>query len=157
MQVWLPRLESGARPLPLPTIASTSKVTASGDKPAAGVNDLWPPQNSNDHSRPYLHWWPKKGTLEWVQFDFARPTALSSAEVYWFDDTGEGEVRAPQSWQLLYKDGETWKPVAASGPYGAARDRFNHVGFRPVRTMALRLEVQSQKDFSSGVLEWSVR
>lgn len=157
MEVWIPREEVRARPLPQPTIASTSKVKASGDKAAVGVNDLWPPRNSNDHSRPYLHWWPKKGTAEWVQYDFAKPATVSAVEVYWFDDSGEGEVRVPQSWRVVYADGDAWKPVAAQGTYPAAKDRWNRVTFRPVKTRGLRLEIQAQKDFSAGVLEWVVK
>ncbi len=156
MEVWIAREESEARPLPLPTIASKSKVTASGSRPAVGVNDQWEPSNSNDHGRPVLHWWPAKGTTEWVQYDFERSEVISSADVYWFDDTGEGEVRVPQSWRLLYKEGDAWKPVAG-GVYGTAKDKYNEVSFRPVRTSALRLEIQAQKDFSVGVLEWKVR
>jgi hypothetical protein len=36
-------------------------------------------------------------------------------------------------------------------------DTYNRVNFKPVRTPALRLEVQLQPDFSGGILEWKVR
>jgi DUF1680 family protein len=157
MEVWIAREESRARPLPRPTIASRSRATASGGRTAIAVNDLWPPRSSNDHSHPYLHWWPAKGVLEWVQYEFPGPERVSSVEVYWFDDEEEGECRVPQSWRILYKEDGDWKPVAASGPYGLAPDRFNRVSFRPVRTSGLRLEVQLQKDSSAGVLEWAVK
>ena len=39
MEVWIAREPSVARPLPQPTIASRSKVAASGTRPAVGVND----------------------------------------------------------------------------------------------------------------------
>ncbi len=157
MEVWIAREPAAARPLPLPTIASQAVVTASGTRPPVGVNDQCEPSGSSDQSRPYLHWWPNKGTTEWVDYAFGKPELVSSASVYWYDDTGEGEVRPPQSWRILYKDGETWKPVAASGAYGTAKDKYNTVTFRPVRTTGLRLEVQAQKDFSAGVLEWKVK
>jgi DUF1680 family protein len=156
MEVWVAREEAKARPLPLPTIASQSRVTASGSGTVIGVNDLWEPSASNDQSHPVLHWWPAKGTAEWVQYDFAEPETISSAEVYWFDDTGEGEVRLPQSWRVLYKDGDAWKPMAA-GPYNVAKDKYCSVSFQPVRTSAIRLEIQARKDFSIGVLEWKVK
>ena len=40
---------------------------------------------------------------------------LKGSKVYWFDDTGRGACRLPASWQIEYRDGEAWKPVAASG------------------------------------------
>lgn len=157
MAVWLALDESKARYLPLPTIASTSRVRVSGDKPGAALNDQWEPQNSSDHSKPYLHWWPNKGTLEWVQYDFTKPEKVSAVEVYWFDDTGQGECRVPKFWRLLYKEGKEWKPVDAKTEYGTIKDKYNRVMFSPVITSALRLEVQLQDKFSAGILEWKVK
>ncbi len=156
MAVWLPGEESRARPLPRPSTASMSKVSASGDKAAGSVNDQWDPRNSNDHSRPYLHWWPNKGTLEWVMYEFERPTTVRAVEVYWFDDTGQGGCRVPASWQLFYRQAETWVPARALDPYGVEKDMFNRVRIRPVLTSGLRLEIQCQKDWSAGVHEWKV-
>ncbi len=157
MAVWLAREERKARPYPKPTIASKSKVTASGRRPARGVNDQWEPESSHDRTHPYLHWWPNKGTLEWVQYDFEKAETVSSVEVYWFDDTGEGECRVPASWRILYRQGEEWKPVENLGPYPVDKDVYCRVEFKPVTTTGLRLEIQAQKDFATGVLEWKVR
>jgi DUF1680 family protein len=157
MMVWLARDESMARFLPQPTIASTSTVSVSGDKDGIAIHDQWDPADSNDHSKPYLHWWPNKGTLEWVQYDFAAPARVSEVEVYWFDDTGRGECRVPASWQVFYKIGDTWKLVANTGPYGVEKDQFNPVRFKPVRTTALKLEIQLPEKFSAGIHEWKVK
>ncbi|MCX6133763.1 MAG: glycoside hydrolase family 127 protein [Ignavibacteriales bacterium] len=156
MIVWLARDASAARPLPAPTIAYTSKVTASDKRRADAINDQLEPQNSIDHSIPFLHWWPRKGTAEWVQYDFNKEQTVSRIEVYWFDDTGIGECRLPKSWRALYKDGDTWKPVDSSAPYIVEKDKFCVVSFKPVRTTAVRLEVQSIPDFSAGMYEWKV-
>ena len=88
---------------------------------------------------------------------FARPSNVSEAKVYWFDDTGHGGVRVPQTWRLLYRDGGVWKPVTALGEYGTAKDRYNVVRFTPVTTSALRLELTMQPGVSAGVQEWSVK
>lgn len=157
MSVWLARNEKKARPYPKPTIASRSKVTASNNRPTRGVNDQWEPESSIDRSHPYLHWWPRKGTLEWVQYDFEKPETVSIVEVYWFDDTGEGECRVPQSWRVLYREGDQWKPVENLTPYPVTKDTYCRVEFKPVRTTGLRLEIQAQKDFAAGILEWKVR
>jgi hypothetical protein len=82
---------------------------------------------------------------------------VSEAQVYWFDDTGQGGVRVPQSWRLLYKSGDEWKPVQASTPFGTARDAFNVVRFTPVTTTALRLELVMQPNVSAGVQKWVVK
>ncbi len=156
MAVWLARGEDRARPLPRPTIASTSRVSVSGGKSGMAVNDQREPHNSNDHSCPFLHWWPSKGTVEWVQYDFAGPATVSAVEVYWFDDTGQGECRVPESWRVLYRKGSRWLPVASKDPYGVEKDACNRVAFPPVQTSALRLEIRLQKNFSAGIHEWRV-
>jgi DUF1680 family protein len=157
MMVWLAREETKARPLPLPTIASTSRVSVSGDKDGRAVNDQWDPADSSDRSKPYVHWWPNKGTLEWVQYDFSAPARVSEAEVYWYDDTGRGGCRIPVSWRILYKSGSTWKPVDNTTPYAVEKDKYNLVRFKPVSTTALRLEIQLPEKFAAGVHEWKVK
>lgn len=158
MAVWLAREPDKARAIPEPTLASEAKVTASeGARGPQGVNDQFEPAHSNDQAGSPLHWWPRKGTKEWVQYDFPRPVRVSEVEVYWFDDTGEGECRLPASWTLLYKEGEAWKPVPDASAFGVVKDRYNTVVFRPVRTTALRIELQLPGGFSSGILEWKVR
>jgi DUF1680 family protein len=156
MTVWAAREAASARPLPAPTIAFMSKVTASGDVRADAVNDQFEPTSSIDHTIPFMHWWPRKGTQEWVQYDFQKPEKVSAVEVYWFDDTGLGECRIPKSWRVLYKEGEEWKPVQTQGPYGIEKDRYNRVTFAPVATGALKLEIQLVPDYSAGLFEWKV-
>jgi DUF1680 family protein len=157
MAVWLPREESLARALPKPTIASTSKVSVSRDKNGAPINDQWEPKDSNDHAHPYLHWWPTRGTVEWVQYEFEKPESVKEVEVYWFDDTGQGQCRVPVSWKVLYKKGSEWIPAANQNPYGVEKDMYNKVTFTPVRTSALRLEIQLQEKFSAGIHELKVK
>ena len=112
------------------------------------------PQSSRDHDVPRFTWWDHRGTPEWVERRFAEPTKVTAAQVYWFDDTGLGSCRVPQSWRLLYKDGQQWKPVAGTSQYGTQLDQYNRVTFTPVTTSALRVEVQLQPTFSGGILEW---
>lgn len=157
MSVWLPEEESLARPLPGPTVASTSETRVSGGKSGEPLNDQWEPKGSNDHSHPYLHWWPSKGTKEWVEYVFEKPATVSEVDVYWFDDTGQGECRVPASWRLSYKEGTGWKPVENLNAYTVLKDQYNTLTFTPVKTSALRLELQLQEKFSAGIIEWKVR
>lgn len=161
MAVWLGRTVEAAKPLPVPTIASKSKVSTSyqshldNARPNA-VNDQIEPQHSGDEENTLFHWWPHLGTQEWLQYDFIQPTKVSAVEVYWFDDTGRGACRVPKSWQVSYRHDGQWKPVAQSSGYGVEKDRFNRVTFEDIETDALRLEVRLQEGFSGGILEWKV-
>jgi len=157
MEVWLPREAAKARPLAEPTIAFLAKVTASGGTGVDSIHDQFEPENSNDNSAGYFHWWPKKGTTEWVQYDFEKPVRVSEVEVYWFDDTGGGECRVPASWKVIYKDGDKWLPVKDAGAYGVEKDKYNTVKFSPVKTSGLRLEIQLQAEFAAGIQEWKVK
>jgi uncharacterized protein len=98
------------------------------------------PLNSADESYLYYRMRPEPGTAAWVDYELKSPAKVSGAQVYWFDD--RRFCRAPASWRILYKDGDSWKPVANIEPYVVAKDRFNVVSFRPVTTIAVRLEVQ---------------
>ncbi len=158
MLVWIPRIDSAARPTPWPTVATTSTVTVSGKsrRNPKMINDGEEPASSSD-SASYFDWWPTKGTSEWVEYAFGKPATVSEVEVYWFDDTGSGEVRVPASWRVLYRDGDAWKPVNAAGPYGVEKDRYNRVRFTSVSTSGLRLELTMQPKWSAGLQEWKVR
>jgi len=157
MTVWLPREVSKARIAREPGLSAKARVTAS-EKAVnpRRVADQYDPEASDDGTG-YMHWWPRKGTQEWIEYAFDQPATVSESSVYWFDDTGGGGCRVPSSWRLLYKSGSSWVPVKMSGQPGTAKDGWNTVKFRPVRTTALRLEVQLQKDWSAGVHEWKLR
>jgi DUF1680 family protein len=157
MAVWIANSENSVRVPARPTVASRSRVSVSnrGTNPRA-INDQMEPASSNDAENSYFHWWPRKGTDEWVEYAFEAPTKISLTEVYWFDDTGTGQCRVPASWRVLYKDGDEWKPVEAAGSYGIEKDKFNRVTFQPVTTAGLRMEVKLQPRWSAGIQEWKV-
>jgi hypothetical protein len=112
------------------------------------------PQASGDTSIPRFTWWDRRGTTEWVSWNFEEPRTVSACEVYWFDDTGAGSCRVPDSWRLYYLDGETWREVRGGAGFGVERDRFNRATFTPVETASLKLEVLLRADVSGGILEW---
>jgi hypothetical protein len=158
MAVWIADSEKSVRVPAKPTVASKSRVSVSGNgKNPRAINDQMEPSSSNDAENSFFHWWPRKGTEEWVEYAFAAPATVSQTEVYWFDDTGTGECRVPASWRVLYKDGESWKPVESTDAYGVLKDQFNKVSFKPVNTTGMRLEVQLQPRWSAGIQEWKVQ
>ena len=148
-----------AQPWPEPPNANVD-VTAShcfeGDTVRAVCDGILP-KNSNDRGIPRMTWWPRRGTAEWLEYRFDKPKKISRVDVYWFDDTGGGHCRIPQSWTLKWHDGTDWKPIATSDEYGTAVDKFHTVRFDPLDTHGLRLEVQLQPEFSGGVLEFRFR
>lgn len=162
MEVWIADTESAVHPSPYPTLAMKSKVTASGTtvtdngvKDPRNVADGEEPASSSDASS--FDWSPKRGTHEWIEYEFAKPATVSSADVYWFADPRRAAIQEPAAWRILYKDGMEWKPVEAAGSYGVALDRFNHIAFKPVETQALRLELTCQPGHSAGIEEWRVQ
>ena len=160
MRVWLPRnREAMGLPEnpPVTALATPSASHCRGGDTVKALNDGILPEESGDQSVPRMTWWPRKGGTEWVQYTFNEPRTFSAAEVYWFDDRGNGECRVPESWRLLWRDDGTWKPVDTDGEYTTRMDAFNEVSFKPVKTTALRLEADLRDDFSGGVLEWRLR
>lgn len=115
------------------------------------------PKSSSDHSVPRMTFWDKKGSTEWVERSFEKARTVSSAAVYWFDDSGRGGCRVPLSWRVLYRDGDAWKPVEPTKDYGTQVNSLNAVTFNPVTTTSLRLEVKLQPGFSGGLLEWQIK
>jgi hypothetical protein len=157
MQVWIASEASAARPVPKPTLANTSKITASSFKRSIySINDLDIPATSNDQSLLYYHWWPAKDRTEWIEYDFKKRSIVSSCSVFWFDDAPWGGCRIPANWKILYKSGGTWLQVEVKGDYPNQKDFLNTVKFTPVETDALRLEVTLPQEFSSGIYEWIV-
>ena len=156
MAVWLPSDVKAARPAG--TVA-TYKITASHQTSAlSSVADGLVPQDENDRTIPYYHWWPKNGSTEWVAYEFPQARKVSSAEVYWFDDAPWGGCRVPRAWSLYYKDNAgQWQPVANPGEYSVRKGDANMVTFDPVTTTAMKLEVVLPEKNSAGVFEWTVR
>lgn len=149
MLVWLPESESAAKPLPFPTPVTTAKITSSGKKDLEALRD--------GDTEMFFDWWPSKGKTEWIEYSFAKPARVSETQVYWFDDSGQGECRVPASWRVLYKDGATWRPVETAQAYAVEKDAFTRISFQPVSTTAIRIEVVSQPQWSSGLREWQVK
>jgi len=156
MLVWIPGNKDAAVIKPKPTIASTSKPSAS-TKWAPGLNDGFEPKHSADTDKQFFYWWLKKGTEEWVQYTFDKPQTVKEVQVYWLNfDHYDYICRPPASWEVLYKKGDQWLPMQSPTPYTTEIDRYNKVSFTPVNTTAIRIRAQLKKDVSAGIMEWKV-
>ncbi|MFI5837241.1 beta-L-arabinofuranosidase domain-containing protein [Micromonospora sp. NPDC051300] len=146
----------GNRDWQLPAVPSASHCF-SGDTVTA-LNSGYDPSSSYETSRPRFTWWDHLGTTEWAQYRFALPVRVSSASVYWFDDTGHGSCRTPATWRVDYlTDSGAWQPVANPSGYGTGINAYQTVSFTPVVTTALRVVVQLRPGVSAGILQWRVR
>jgi uncharacterized protein len=161
MAVWLPADIRSARAAAQPTLASTSTATASegvkGDLTV--ISDQYAPKSSADKESTYVHWWPKFGGAEWLQYDFKQAEQAGTVRVYWFDDeTAGGGCRIPKTRRVLYLDADgEWKPVYVPEPHPVVKDGWDEINFEPVKTTALRLEFEAQEGVSVGVHAWEVR
>ena len=151
MQTWFP-VEAADE-----CTATDFKVTAShcyqGDSIAALFDGVLP-KSSGDESIRRFTFWPHRGTDEWIQYDCGEVEELSGVEVYWFDDTGSGRCRVPESWKVQWRPAgdAPWRDIGVAGP--CERDRFCAVDFpKPVKAQAIRLAVKLRNGFSGGVLE----
>lgn len=158
MAVWLPYELSATTPQLPPSLASESKIGSSRRIGALGsLNDRLTPQGAEDRSVPYCHWWPEKNSTEWLTYTFKQEATISSSTVYWFEDQPWGGCTVPKAWRIYYQnDKGEWVEVAEAKGYTMDKGVANTVRFKPVKTKAVKLEVDQPENFSCGVYEWSV-
>ncbi len=148
--------DTGAPPdsgVNLAVVAKPSSSYASGDTTLAALNDEHEPRSSRDRSRGSYGNWNRTGT-QWVQYDWSQPVSTGKIDVYWWDD--RRGVRLPNACRLLYWDGQGFVLVGNPSGLGVAEDQYNTTTFDEVTTSKLRLEVDSNGTYSTGILEWKV-
>jgi DUF1680 family protein len=155
-----PAVPSASKPQPtntgavnLAAVAVPSSSYVSGDTTTAAMNDGFTPRNSADNRRGSYGNWNRTGT-QWVQYDWSRPISTSKMDVYWWNDN-QG-VRNPKACRVLFWDGNQFAPVVNPSGLGVAKDQYNATTFDEVTTTKLRLEIDSDGDYSTGILEWKV-
>ncbi|MGC8742430.1 MAG: glycoside hydrolase family 127 protein [Verrucomicrobiia bacterium] len=137
----------------LALVATPSTSFVSGHETLSAVNDGFIPMHSDDKSHGAYGNWPRTGT-QWVQYDWDRPISTDRIEVYWFDDSRG--VRLPKECRLFYWDGNQFVPVRNGKGFGVEKNKFNITAFDEITTTKLRLEMDGQDKFSTGILEWRV-
>ena len=137
----------------LAPVAEPSTSHVSRDTSLAALHDGHAPKTSHVRGKGSYGNWPSKGT-QWVQYDWTAPVRTRKIDVFWWDD--RGGVRLPKACRLLYWDGKRFVPVRNPSGLGVAKDKFNTTTFDEVRTSKLRLEIDGNGDYSTGILEWKV-
>ncbi|HTL72169.1 MAG TPA: beta-L-arabinofuranosidase domain-containing protein [bacterium] len=146
-----PAETSSASNLAPAATASTSHV--SGDTSLEALNDGYTPRSSRDDRRGSYGNWPNTGT-QWVEYDWSQPISTKQIEVYWWDDNRG--VRLPKACRVKFWNGRDFVAVTNAAGLGVAADKFNVTTFPEVTTTKLRLEMDGNEQFSTGVLEWRV-
>ncbi|HVU48409.1 MAG TPA: beta-L-arabinofuranosidase domain-containing protein [Terracidiphilus sp.] len=148
-------------------VAIPSSSVLSSQNKITSLNDGFAPRNSFDRSHGIfaLHQWEAEGGVPWVQYEWSEPVSVDRVEVYWATDhprpgaipgSSFPTLQAPESYRILYWNGNGFVPVSNAQGLGLAADGFNTTTFDAVATSRLRLEVTLQKDRPAGILEWRV-
>ena len=132
MEIWIANTPTQAVATPAKTIASLAQT----------FSNRGPIQNDAPETAPTDSW----------------AGEVSNVQVYWLDfDHYDGNFRTPESWTLYYKDAQgEWQEVEDHSAYTVAKDCYNSVDFKPVKTTGLKILAKLQKGNSGGVLEWKV-
>jgi len=148
--------QEAAVPVNLAQVATPVASYVSDDTSLAALTEGCAPSNSRDNQHGAYGNWPRTGT-QWVEYDWSQPICTKEIAVYWWDDR-QG-VRLPKACRLKFWDGNDFVAVTAqdgTNGLGVAGDQFNETQFADVTTTKLRLEMDSNGDFSTGILEWKV-
>ncbi len=139
--------------LNLAVVAQPSSSYVSGDTTLTALNDDYDPRNSRDARRGSYGNWNRTGT-QWVQYDWSQPIYTNKIDVYWWAD-GRG-VHAPKACRLLYWDGNAFVPVSNPSGLGVDESQYNTTTFDEICTSKLKLEIDADGTYSTGILEWKV-
>jgi DUF1680 family protein len=155
MEVWPPTVPPPSRMIGPEARAEVTVSFKSGNAQLFGINDGVEPQSSTEQPRALLHFWPHKGGTEWVQYTWKKPVVAKAIKLYWFDDTGRGECKIPTSWKLQAQINGNWQDVKLKTT-SFKLNAWCESTFEKVSTTALRVVIEQQPNWASGIHEWKV-
>jgi len=137
----------------LAVVAEPSSSYVSGDTTLTALNDEYEPRSSRDRRRGAYGNWDRTGT-QWVQYDWSRAISTNKIDIYWWAD--RRGVHLPKACRLKYWDGKDFVVVKNPSGLGVEGNKYNTTTFDEVSTSKLRLEIDSNDTYSTGILEWKV-
>ena len=143
----------GSTPTTVTNLALTATESTSFVSPwetLSAVNDGFTPASSNDKSNGAYGNWDTPNTYQWVQYEWAQTKAITSVEVYWFDD--DGGVRTPTEAVVEYWNGSSWINL---GGVPLQKDAFNNTSIGLVNSKRIRVRMKNNTQ-STGILEFRV-
>jgi DUF1680 family protein len=105
-------------------------------------------------SMPWKPWGSENKSVHWVRYDWIKPVRTGKIAVYLWDYYNV--IPLPDSYRILYRDGDGFVPVSNASALEVENNRFNTITFDEIETTGLRLEADSSLFFVSNVLEWEV-
>jgi len=145
----------------MPTLAEKSTASsASGSGNLQALNDGRIPfarRRRRGPQAPVFTILGSNNEPQWMQYSFPEATEVGTSQVYFVtDNNNENSPQLPKSWHLLFHDGSEWKPVQVTSAYELQANAFNTVNFTPVRTTAMRIEVELDDNARTDIAEWRV-
>ncbi len=149
----LPCTAAAASEVNLAAVATPASSHVSGDTSLSALQDGYAPDSSYVRGRGSYGNWPTRGT-QWVQYEWSQPISTRQIDVFWWND--RRGVRLPTACRLLYWDGQTFQPVKNTSGLGVTPHQYNTTTFDEISTSKLRLEMDGDGEYSTGILEWRV-
>ena len=135
-------------------LAKASTSYCSSWETIAALNDGFDPTNSADHTHGAYGNWPETAS-HWVQYTFEKPHKIYGTRLYWFKD-GHG-IDVPASYEIQYLDNNNnFVPVNNAQGLTSKANQYNTTVFTPITTKAIRVKINPNLPYSSGILEWQV-
>jgi len=162
MLVWLPESPAAAE-----HAAATDRTIAASARGAQDSLQALADGQVPDGRSPRFTWWPRQGSVEWVQYNFVGPRTVDEVELVWFDDLDQGgSCSVPESVTVKVRrtGSQAWEDVATLALERPAQVAGTGVGaprstlrFPAVEIEAIRVESTLREGRSGGLLEWEVR
>ncbi|WP_123746711.1 discoidin domain-containing protein [Saccharothrix texasensis] len=125
----------------------TASYTASGTSVGAAVDGF--PINE-----PLWGTSGSPNAADWYEIDFRQQRTVDEVRLHFRDDRAGNRYRAPSSYAIQYWNGSAWVGAAAQGRTPATpRANYNRVGFTPVSTQRIRVQVTHASGFRTGLTE----
>ena len=155
-------------PLNIARVADPSSSTVSSQHKISSLNDGAIPENSFDRTHGLYALYERtedESGDPWVQYEWSEPVSIDRTEIYWAVDrprkgvipgSSFPTIHLPQTYRVLYWNGNDFVPVEYLEHANLAQDSFNRSSFKAVKTDKLRLVVTPPKGQPVGILEWRV-
>ena len=119
-------------------LTRAAKASSSAPGPVSCLNDGTKPKNSSDWKTSKFTFDNHAGTREWVQYDLATPSKVSSMSLYL---VAGGKYSMPEGYRVLIRQGGEWKEAQDVKGAITEKNQWNKITFAPVQTDAVRLEI----------------
>jgi DUF1680 family protein len=167
MDIWIAREPTNSTPLPRMTAIHDAKITDSTKSKSSfeALRDGRDGPKSESRTTPRVTLKENGEGKTWIQCEWSKPRELDRTSVYWAVDSRSQvywgkrirgtDLVLPRSWKVMYQDGDEWREVETDDKYTLRTDLPNEVRFSPIKTRALRLEIDSAPS-PSAIQEWSI-